>query len=156
MTNPIRARLEAALPPAGAFLRCDRGGALYVTNLPAKCGNWAAAAAALEADGLTVAHRGGPLFIAPGVCWAAAFERWAEGLARPGELTRQLAKRRGMPVCAAETACWLAGMKRLELNDRSDYERQVRQAAAVALREKCGGLMYACGLCLDLMGGNES
>lgn len=155
MTNPIRARIEAALPNCGAFLRRDRGGALYVTNLPAKYADWESIAAALEAEGLTVARKGDLLFITPDIRWASAFERRAEELVTPGELTRQLAKRRGMPVCAEETACWLAGVKRLELNDRGDYERQVRQAAAVALRKKCGGLMYACGLCFDLLGGEQ-
>ena len=27
----------------------------------------------------------------------------------------------------------------------------VRQAAAVALRKRCGGALYACGLCLDML-----
>ena len=28
---------------------------------------------------------------------------------------------------------------------------EVRQAAAVALRKRCGGALYACGLCLDML-----
>ena len=155
MTHPIRARAEALLAGTGAFLRRDRGGALYATNLPAKQKDWEAVAAKLEAEGFAVSKSGALLFLAPTLRLADEFARWAEKDAIQSELTRQLSKRRGLPVCEAEEACFIAGLKQMELNDRGDYEKRLRQTAAVALREKRGGLLYACGLCLDLMGGNE-
>ncbi len=150
-TNPIRTRVGAALDGTGAFLRCDRGGALYVTNLPSRRADWRERAAALEAAKVRCEARGGLLFLTPEPGWAAAFAAWAEESIAVGALTRQLDKRRGMPLCAQEEACWIEGLKRLELNDAGDYERTLRQTAAVALRKRCGGLLYACGLCLDLM-----
>ena len=94
---------------------------------------------------------GGLLRLTPAACWVADFAAWAAEQTTPGELTRQLEKTRARPVCAEEMACWLGGMKRLELGGGGEYERAVRQTAAVALRRQCGGLLYACGLCLDLM-----
>ncbi|MBQ8953945.1 MAG: hypothetical protein IJ048_07490 [Clostridia bacterium] len=149
--NPIRARIERELSGTGAFLRCDRGHALYVTNLPVKRAEWQEIADALERAKIWVEPAGQLLRLTPDACWADEFAAWVQEQTAPGDLTRQLEKRRGQPVCAEETACWLEGVKRLELGDQGDYERDARQAAAVALRKKCGGLMYACGACLDLM-----
>jgi len=154
--NPMRAHAVRVLADTGAFLRCDRGGALYVTDLPARQASWQAIAAALERAHLRVEARPGLLLLTPGIEWADAFSDWAGKRTRAGDLTRQLEKRRGMPVCDEETACWIEGVKRLELKHPDGYERAVRQAAAVALRKNCGGLMACCGLCLDLMGGNEA
>ena len=149
--NPIRACVERALSGSGAFLRCDRGGALYVTNLLVKRGDLTAFAAEMEKERIRVEAAGGLLRLTPAACWAADFAAWAVEQTTPGELTRQLEKTRARPVCAEEMACWLEGMKRLELGGGGDFERAVRQTAAVALRRQCGGLLYACGLCLDLM-----
>ncbi len=150
--NPIRARVEGALSGTGAFLRCDHGEGLYVTNLPARHGDCAAFVREMENEGIHAQEAAGLLRLTPEARWAAEFIAWAEAQTVPGELTRQFEKTRGRPICAEETACWLEGMKRLELGDRGDFERALRQAAAVALRKTCGGLLYACGLCLDLMG----
>ena len=121
-----------------------------MTNLPAKTGD-TAFVQAMESAAIRVNAAGALLRLTPDIRWAEAFAAWAEAQAAPGELTRQLAKRRGQPVCEEEIACWLEGVKRLELGDKGDYERALRQAAAAALRKKRGGLLYACGICLDLM-----
>ena len=149
--NPIRARIGQALDGSGAFLRRDRGAGLYVTDLPAKQGDCAAFIGAMEEAGIRVERDGLLLRLVPDTRWAAAFVDWAEARIEPGALTRQLEKTRGRPVCPEETACWLEGMKRIELGDAGDYERVLRQTAAAALRKKGGGLLYACGLCLDMM-----
>ena len=154
--NPIRKRIERVMGETPAFLRCDRDeAALYVTNLPARCAAWRDTAAALEAQGMRTRTCGQLIHITPVPEWAEPFERWAAGRAPESELTRCLIRRRGCPVCNDELLCWLEGMKRLELNDAGGYEKRVRQTAAAALRKKCGGLLFCCGLCLDLMGGKE-
>ena len=149
--NPIRAWIEKALEGTGAFLRRDRNAGLYVTNLPAKANDCSSFVRAMAEAGIRAERVGALLRLIPEAQWAAAFVAWAEAQAEPGKLTAQLGKRRGRPVCPEETACWLEGMKRLEQGDPDGYERALRQAAAVALRKKSGGLLYACGLCLDLM-----
>ena len=67
MTHPIRVRAEALLAGTGAFLRRDRGGALYATNLPAKQKDWEAVTAALEGEGFIVSQNGALL---SGSCYA--------------------------------------------------------------------------------------
>ena len=149
--NPIRELVERALEGTGAFLRCDRGEGLYVTNLPAKTDDCTVFRHEMERAGIRAQEMGALLRLTPEARWAEAFAAWAAPEIAPGELTRQLEKTRGRPICPEETACWLEGMKRLELGDAGDYERTVRQAAAAALRKKGGGLLFACGMCLDMM-----
>ena len=149
--NPIRGAIEKALAGTGAFLRRDRSPGLYVTNLPAKAADCAAFRHEMERAGIRSQETDTLLRLTPEVCWAEAFAAWAEALTKPGDLTEQLQKTRSRPVCPEEIACWIEGVKRAEAGDPGDYERVLRQTAAVALRKKCGGLLYACGLCLDLM-----
>ena len=149
--NPMRAYLLSQLDGTGAFLRCDRGGALYVTNLPVRLENWCDTACAIEENGFKVEQRGALLAITPEPLWKARFEGWAQGRCGESELTRLFRQRAASESCAEEMRAWFDGIKRLDLHGGAEvYEREVRQAAAVALRKQCGAYLYACGLCLDL------
>ena len=148
----MRERLEGLLNGTGAFLRCDRGGALYVTNLPSRCEQWRGLAQAMRAAGFRVEERGALLAVAPDGAWRTRFERWAAARCGESELTRLFRQGAAQSVCDEETRAWLEGIKRLELRQGlGDYEMTVRQAADVALRKRCGGALYACGLCLDML-----
>ena len=148
----MRERLESLLSGTGAFLRCDRGGALYVTNLPARCDRWREPAQAMRDAGFRVEERGALLAVVPDGAWRTRFEQWAAVRCGGSELTRLFRQSAGPSVCEEETRAWLEGVKRLELRQGlGDYEKTVRQAAAVALRKRCGGALYACGLCLDML-----
>lgn len=151
--NPIRERLEGLLNGTGAFLRCDRGGALYATNLPTRCDRWRELAQAMGAAGFLIEERGALLAVVPDRAWRTHFEQWAAEQCGESELTRLFRQSAGQSVCDEETRAWIEGVKRLELRQGlGDYEKAVRQAAAVALRKRCGGALYACGLCLDMLG----
>lgn len=150
--NPMREWLTEALAGTGAFLRCDRGEGLYVTNLPARCSVWPDYARKMEQAGFAVRASGSLLQIIPHDLWAQRFVEWAQRQGTPSELTRVLARRRAEGVCPEERAAWLTGVKQLELPCATfDYEKMVRQSAAVALRTGGGALLQACGLCLDLL-----
>ena len=73
----MRERLESLLSGTGAFLRCDRGGALYVTNLPARCDRWRELAQAMRDAGFRVEERGALLAVVPDGAWRTRFEQWA-------------------------------------------------------------------------------
>ena len=148
----MRERLEGLLNGTGAFLRCDRGSALYATNLPARCDHWREIAQAMRAAGFLIEERGALLAVAPDGAWRTRFEQWAAEQSCESELTRLFRQSAARSVCDEETGAWLDGIKRLELHQGlGDYEKTVRQAAAVALRKRCGGALYACGLCLDML-----
>lgn len=152
--NPIRETVERMLSGSGAFLRCDRGQALYVSNVPVKDKDWPALAESLESGGILCRSERQMLFMTPSLRWREPYTDWLMKQTEADELTRLLMRTQGASVCPEETACWIEGIKRLELpSERSidDYERLVRQTAAVALRKKCGGLMTVCGLCLNLL-----
>ena len=143
MNDPFAIRLretvKAALP-TGAFLRRDRGDALFITDAPRRGVNpdWASL-------GFACGTRDGLAFLTPDSRWLSMLE--AEYAAPPDHLSHTLARFRGEPSPTA--LCLFAmGMKRLEGGPwDSAFERRLRQTAAEALRnhENCGGL-YACAL----------
>ncbi len=148
----MRERLEGLLNGTGAFLRCDRGGALYVTNLPARCNDWRTIEEAMCAAEFLIEKRGALLTVVPDGAWRTRFEQWAAPQCGESELTRLFRQSGARSVCDEETDAWIEGIKRLELHQGlGDYEKTVRQAAAVVLRKRCGGALYACGLCLDML-----
>ena len=130
--NPMREAANALLTGTGAFLRCDRGSALYVTNLPVKRADWPDVVPLLEAADFECCSGPNRLLLTPCQRWYPLFERWARSLTPPGALTVQLARRQNCPVCEEETLCWLEGVKRLDLSlrDFDRYDRLVRQTAA--------------------------
>lgn len=150
--NPMREHLEDLLRSTGAFLRCDRLGALYVTDLSLRCTDGHEITQKISAADFQVEKRGMLLTLVPGGTWIVRFEKWAAGLCDESELTRLFMQRTSMNVCSEEMNTWFEGIKRLELNQGlENYEKTVRQTAAVALRKQCGGALHVCGLCLDLL-----
>ena len=148
----MREYLESLLRGTGAFLRCDRGSALYVTNLPVRSDCWHEVARNMTEADFCLSECGRLLTITPDITWLAPFNEWALELCQESELTRLFERRTTQETCDVEIDAWLEGIKRIELHQgMGDYEKVVRQAAAVALRNQCGGALYACGLCLDLL-----
>lgn len=148
----MREHLEGLLSGTGAFLRCDRGGALYVTNLPTRCDRWREIGETMRAADFLIEERGALLAVVPDGAWRTRFEQWAAAQCSESELTRLFRQSAAQSVCDEETDAWIEGVKRLDLHQGlGDYEKTVRQAAAVALRKRCGGALYACGLCLDML-----
>lgn len=134
----------AAMLPERAFLRRDRGEALFVTNAPAFA-DAGALAERLSRSGWRVQARGALLALSPGAERIAQFER-----ARPEPpdfLTRSLARLRGLSVCGEAIAVFAEGLRRAEHGGAEDYDRRVRQLAALCLRGNRGGA-YACAVIL--------
>ena len=131
----LRALALSQLPP-GAFLRRDRGDALYVTNAPAR--GWTGPAA-----GFSVELCGGIAKLTPD----AASMQSCDFL--PDRLATELARFTGASGEAIRifTAC----MKCVEAPDRQSFEkcdRLLRQAAARALRSGGGDGLFYCALAL--------
>lgn len=131
----LRAYVAARLPD-GAFLRRDRGDAMYVTNAPAK--GWRG-----DIPGFTVETEGALAHISPD---ADTMQKCGyEGDA----LARELCRFRGASDEAL--SIFAACMKCAEAPDERAFaacDRRVRQAAAAALREGGGEGLYYCALAL--------
>jgi len=136
-----------------AFLRCDRGVHLYVTNAPALGGG------AVPEEFLGE-RAGGLLYLTPEDVWIDAFTRWAEPRCAGNALYREFLRFERRAVDGASRALWLAGLKALELGareaERENYERKVRQCAALSLRAReGGGALAACAACLAILREND-
>ena len=149
--DPITERVTALCGQAGCRAMIDRGEGLYavVAGGPSGAAADAALAEALSREGFACFYRGRTLVVSPEPVWRAPFERWITAWAIPGVLSEDFLRFGARRVTGAERACWIAGLKRLRWADEGDYERRLRGAAAVALREGGGGLLRACALCLD-------
>ena len=130
MLERMRAALRAALP-AGAFLKLDRGDALFVTDAPRRgdCRDWA---------GFECEVRKWLAFLTPGRPWLRALE--AEYPEPPDFLCASL--KRGGEMDGAVLKLFAMGLKR-----DPEFGKRLRQTAAERLRnhEAMGGL-YACGI----------
>ena len=134
----------AAMLPERAFLRRDRRDALFVTNAPVFA-DAGALTERLSLAGWRVQARGGLLAISPGADMVDQFERARPEL--PDFLTRSLKRLRGLPICGEALAVFAEGLRRAEHGGAEDYDRRVRQLAALCLRRNCGGA-YACAVIL--------
>lgn len=129
------------LLPERAFLRRDRGDALFVTNAPCFA-DAPALQNSLEAVGFVCAKRGGVLRISPGSALLTSLEvRWPP----PDFFCASLARLRGREPCGDALDLFALGVRLLEHAGTADYSRRARQLAAVCLRENLGGA-YACAL----------
>lgn len=148
--NPVRAAAQARLEQMkGAFLRCDRGTALYVTNAPVRSEqeiDWAEA-------GFNARTEGKLTFLTPGLCWLEPFGRWVQAKAGEPHLSSAVSNACFGDAEEADVRLWIEGIKRMELkNPAQEYEKMVRQRAAVCLREKRGGAtLPVCGLIVDFL-----
>lgn len=131
----LRERVRAALP-VRAFLRRDRGSALYVTDAPRHGFTG-------EIAGLRAETQGGiaRLHIKEEILDACDF--------LPDDFARSLARFQNAPATGEALALFTEGMKLIEVPDEAGYlayDKKIRQAAAVALRTGEGGGLYACAL----------
>ena len=137
----MRAAARAALPPR-AFLRRDRGDALFVTNAPAFD------PALWEVPGFIAQRRGGLMILLPDAGWIARWERrFPEP---PDDLCAKLQRFRGAEPNGESLLLFAWGAKLLDggatPSDIAAYDRALRQRAALALRGGCGGGLYAAAL----------
>lgn len=149
--TPMRGVVLTLLPKVqGIFLRCDRGAALYVSNAPARSGEQAD----WESAGFSVRNTETLLFLTPNQCWLEPFCTWA-GPA-DDEWVRSLAAASFGEVEDADLRLWTTGVKLLEMGAdekaAAEYDRQVRQRAAVCLRQRHGGgALRASALCAKMI-----
>ena len=139
-SRTLREAARAALPE-GAFLRRDRGEALFVTDAPrvAPGANWPSV---LARAGFLAAERGGLLCLTPDSAWHTRLEDACP--APPDALCRGLFCFAGREIEAESLALFAAGARVL------GFERRLRQRAAACLRTQNpashGGGLYACAL----------
>ena len=82
--NPIRQsafNIVSRFP--GAFLRCDRGSALYITNAPA-LGYGALSEQLFAGQGFSVYATGKLLYVIPDAVWRELFCEWAHSRGASG------------------------------------------------------------------------
>ena len=140
----VRAAARAALPE-NAFLRRDRGEALFVTDAPTRQPP-EAWLRRVEAAGFECRVEGGLARLTPGNMWLARLE--AAYPTPPDALCRSFARFAG-PADEAALRLFAQGLKRLDGGGGADHERKLRQRAAVMLRtHQSGGGLYACALAL--------
>ena len=133
MRHAIRAHL-----PEGAFLKRDRGGALLITNAGIIDPDFA------SVPGFSAEARGRLIALTPEDRWMHAFERDHAPIAH---LSASLARFRGQKIPRAAIDLFVRGLKLSECRPSSgeiaDFDRAVRQMAALALRTGAGGGIYA-------------
>ena len=137
----MRAALRAQLPTR-AFLKRDRGDALFVTNAPAFD------PASKVLPGFIAERRGALLAVLPDAGWVARLERrFPEP---PDELSASLERFRNQAPDRENLILFARGAKLLDAPgsispaDAEAFDREIRQRAALALRGGCGGALYAC------------
>jgi len=148
--TPIReAALDLLSGVKGAFLRCDRGSSLYVTNAPMRTD----AEIGWERAGFHQRTEGKLCFLMPDELWIGRLEGWIDRRVKEKRLAGRVENACFGEVGEADFALWIEGIKRLEMNaDAAGYEKLVRQRAAVCLREKRGGgTIVSCALMADYL-----
>jgi len=134
----------SAILPQRAFLRRDRGNALYISNAPRfdSKADWSMRCA--EA-GFYAKEENGLLRLWPSESWLKRLVSQFE--VPPDFLCSTLERFKDLPADEASLTLFALGIRRLD-GDNSivDYEKRLRQQAAVSLRTKGGGGLYACGL----------
>lgn len=151
LTHALRAAASAALP-AGAFLRRDRGDALFVTDAPRLYpeADWPVV---LAGAGFACTQSGGLLRLVPDAGWLRRLE--ADQPEPPDDLCASLRRFRGIEPEAQSLRLFALGAKCLEVGaDAANFDRLLRQRTAVCLRLNAlnpekpprGGGLYACAL----------
>lgn len=135
----------------GAFLRCDRGDALYVTNAPQRTDvkiDW-------EAAGFHVREERGLAFLTPDDRWISCLYDWAAGQGEMSSAAEHIARASSGIVEEEDRLLMMECIKRLEMKgEAEECDRMVRQRAAVCLRKKQGGgTLPVCALLVDMMRG---
>lgn len=142
----------AATLPAGAFLRRDRGDALFVTDAPRISARMDWAGALFEA-GFYCTGSGGILRLWPAEVWLTRLEAACPD--PPDTLCQSLLRFRGRIPDGESLKLFAFGMRCLDGGDgAARFDRQLRQRAAACLRLNAmnpsdptrGGGLYACAL----------
>ena len=147
--HPIRRAAEACLKDIrSAFLRCDRGNSLYITNVLMRTDaeiDW-------KACGFSAQIRGKMICLLPEEEWISAFGEWARERCENPYLMRSV-ENAVFSTEQEDIDLWVRGIKCLEMrSDSAVYEKAVRQRAAVCLRQRRGGgTLKVCALIADIM-----
>ena len=138
LTRSLRDRARNALPER-AFLRRDRGDALFVSNAPML--GPTAVPDCFEAD-----EKRGLLFLTPAPEVLIRFSQQRPD--PPDFFCASLRRFEGLPVDPESRFLFALGLRWLDGDTTAArFDRLLRQRAAVCLREKhAGGGLYACGL----------
>lgn len=134
--------------PERAFLRRDRKNALFITNAPrvAPGTRWPDL---LNAAGFIVREENGLLRLWPSAQWILTLEKMYP--IPPDYLSKTLLRFRNLAPEFNTIELFAQGLRQLEGDSPTDYECQVRQSAAIALRTGIGGGLYGCALINDLI-----
>ena len=145
LMQSMRAILREALPEQ-AFLRRDRGDALFVTNAPVFD------PAVPDIPGFMLIPAGKLLQILPDESWLAEIERQEA----PDHLAASLLRFRGSAPDSAGLRLFARGLKLIDMgtsaaaNEAEAYDCDLRRMAALALRNAaCGGGLYAAAILND-------
>lgn len=143
IVRQMRETLSAILPQR-AFLRRDRGDALYISNAPRFDSETDWAACCGEA-GFRSKKENGLLQLWPAEAWLKRLEDQFD--TSPDFLCSTLERFKKLPVDEDNLNLFALGMRCLD-GDNSiiDYEKRLRNRIAVCLRSDVGGGLYACGL----------
>jgi hypothetical protein len=151
LAQTLRTAAAAALPK-GAFLRRDRGDALFVTDAPRFISRPDWSARLLEA-GFYCTDSGGLLRLWPAEVWLARLEAACPD--PPDAFCRSLMRFRGHSYDGESLKLFALGIRCLDGGDGATrFDRQLRQRAATCLRLNAmnpsdptrGGGLYACAL----------
>jgi hypothetical protein len=138
----LRERAAACLPPR-AFLKRDRGDALFITNalrIDPDCG----CTVGLSEKGFITDEDSGLVRILPGKDTLLELERqYPEA---PDHLSKTLTRFSGMAPEHENLVLFAQGLRILDGDPAGDYEIRLRKRAAVCLRNHTGGGLYACAL----------
>ena len=153
--DPFVARLRRAAAdalPERAFLRRDRGDALYVTNALrlAPDAPWAER---LDRAGFLVQAEDGLLRLWPGDVWMDALIR--QYPSPPDFLCASLVRFAALPADEESVRLFAMGLRALEGEADLPFERRLRSRAAVCLRTGGGDGLYACGLLVHRINKNK-
>lgn len=139
----MRAAARAALPPR-AFLKRDRGSALFITNAPVFD------PALSTVPGFRAERQGALLRLTPDESWIQRLERRRTD--PPDHLSLSLMRFRGRDVPPENLMLFVQGAKLADAGsaatpaEAAAYSRALRQRAAAALRLGSGGGLYAAAI----------
>lgn len=148
LPETLRETLRPLLPDR-AFLRRDRGGALFITNAPGFV-DMDELTDQLQMRGFVCSHDNGFLRISPGPRHLTDFELAHEP---PDFFCQSLLRLRGASPSDDALSLFCRGIQLLESADPGSiavYLRQTRQLAALSLRNRQGGA-YACALIAHIL-----
>lgn len=143
-SHPLRLAAARALrQEERAFLRTDRGSALYVSDLPRRGAVLEPILRALDAQDFDSCIQNGLLFITPRAAWISRLDEWVRPFVPADEQLRLLDRLAERAVSREDFSLWLTAVKLLERgnaeDDQAALDKRLRKQAAVCLRQKQNG-----------------